>query len=209
MKPLRRPAPTARPAQSGIVLVMTLICLVLLLVASVALTRSSTNALLLAGNFAFQRDLLGQAERGMAAAVKEFASGTLATESARMANQLNLAASKVHYSAAMLDANAQGIPTVLVSETSFQNAGMSASDDYTDADAGVTIRTVIDRQCSAAGVAFDAATCVSNTAAVAAAQTGSMSIKRAKGESRPTYRISVRVTGPRNTQAFQQMVVAY
>jgi len=200
--------PLPRHAQSGIVLVMTLICLVLMLVAAVALTRSSTNSLLLAGNMAFRRDLLNQAERGMAAAVKEFSSGTLTTESARIADQLNLSTNMVHYSASMLASNAQGIPNVLVNDTTFTNASMLSSSDYTDSTAGVTIRTVIDRQCSAAG-AFDSATCVSTTQAVSAAGTGGTSIRRAKGQSRPTYRISVRVTGPRNTQVFHQMVVAY
>ncbi len=200
--------PFPRRAQSGIVLVMTLICLVLMLVAAVALTRSSTNSLLLAGNMAFKRDLLNQAERGMAAAVHEFSSGTLTTEAARILDQPNLTANMVHYSASMLASNAQGIPNVLVNDTTFTDAKMLTSSDYTDSTAGITIRTVIDRQCSAAG-AFDSAACVSSTQAVAAAQTGSDYIKRPKGESRPTYRISVRVTGPRNTQVFHQMVVAY
>jgi len=203
--------PLPRHAQSGIVLVMTLICLVLMLVAAVALTRSSTNSLLLAGNMAFRRDLLNQAERGMAAAVKEFSSGTLTTESARIADQLNLSTNMVHYSASMLASNAQGIPNVLVNDTTFTDAKMLTSSDYTDSTAGITIRTVIDRQCSSSlnGKAFDSAACVSNTQAVSAALTGSDYIRRAKGESRPIYRISVRVTGPRNTQVFHQMMVAY
>ncbi|SDO86696.1 hypothetical protein SAMN05216303_102558 [Rhodoferax sp. OV413] len=202
------PRSSNRQQESGIVMVMALICLVLMLVAAIALTRSSTNSLLQAGNLAFKRDLLNQAERGMAAAVKEFSSGTLMAESARIADQLNLDANKLHYSSSMLASNEQGIPNVLVNDGTFASAGMLSSQDYTDTAAGIAIRTVVDRQCTAAG-AYDTATCVGNTPAVAAAQTGSMSIKRAKGESRATYRISVRVTGPRNTQVFHQMVVAY
>jgi len=189
--------PAKRRSQSGIVMVMTLICLTLMLVAAIALTRSSTNSLLQSGNLAFRRDLLNQGERGMAAAVKALNSGTLNTTD--LANDTTY---RVHYSASTLENNAQGIPLALV------NAIDSSTNDIRDDAAQVTIVTVIDRQCSASG-AYDSATCVGFTDPVAAAQTGSMHIKRPKGESRASYRISVRVTGPRNTQVFHQMVVAY
>lgn len=189
--------PATRRSQSGIVMVMTLICLTLMLVAAIALTRSSTNSLLQSGNLAFRRDLLNQGERGMAAAVKALNSGTLNTTD--LANDTTY---RVHYSASTLENNAQGIPLALV------NAIDSSTNDIRDDAAQVTIVTVIDRQCSASG-AYDSATCVGFTDPVAAAQTGSMHIKRPKGESRASYRISVRVTGPRNTQVFHQMVVAY
>ena len=194
--------PAKRQSQSGIVMVMTLICLALMLVAAIALTRSSTNSLLQSGNLAFRRDLLNQGERGMAAAVNAFTSGTLSTAAARTADLANDTTYRVHYSASTLENNAQGIPLALV------NATDSTTNDIWDDDAKVSIVTVIDRQCSASG-AYDSATCVGFTDPVAAAQTGSAHIKRPKGESRASYRISVRVTGPRNTQVFHQMVVAY
>lgn len=189
-------------AQKGMVMVMTLICLVLMLVASVALMRSSTNSLLLAGNFAFKRDLLNQGERGMAAAVALFTSGALMTESARIADQQAL-----NYSSSTLASNAQGIPLVLVNNTTFTDANMTDSTAIVDDTAGVKIRIVIDRQCVSSG-AFSSTSCVSNAQKVNNASAGTIWIKRPKAPQLATYRISVRVTGPRNTQTYHQMIVS-
>jgi hypothetical protein len=191
---------TQRHAQSGVVMVMTLICLVLMLIASVALTRSSTNSLLQAGNFAFKRDLLNQAERGFAQAIKELNTGNeLSLESYRELDQ-----KPKNYSAKKLDSNAQGIPNVLINDSAFKASGMTQEDI---SDNGVTIRTVIDRQCDETVTTFSTAHCVPYEDISNAAQAGTARLKRVKGESRTTYRISVRVKGPRNTEAFQQMIV--
>lgn len=183
-----------RRAQSGVVMVMTLICLVLMLIASVALTRSSTNSLLQAGNFAFKRDLLNQAERGFAQAVTNLNSAAVTAD-----------LPSINYSATQLTSNAQGIPNVLINDSTFTSSGMTGS-DITDSSAGITIRTVIDRQCSAVGE-FSSATCVPYVVPVSAALSGTARLKQVKGENQATYRISVRVKGPRNTEAFQQMIV--
>lgn len=189
-------------AQRGMVMVMTLICLVLMLVASVALMRSSTNSLLLAGNFAFKRDLLNQGERGMAAAVALLNTGALVTETARTTDQLTL-----NYSASTLASNAQGVPLVLVNNTTFQEAGMTDTTAISDSTAGVTIRTVIDRQCVASG-AYSSTSCVSSATKTNAAQAGTIWIKRAKAPGNASYRISVRVQGPRGTETYHQMIVS-
>lgn len=182
-----------RRAQSGVVMVMTLICLVLMLIASVALTRSSTNSLLQAGNFAFKRDLLNQAERGFAQAVTYLNSAaTLTTDVA-----------SINYSATQLVSNAQGIPNVLINDSTFTSSGMTGS-DITDSSAGITIRTVIDRQCSESG-AFSTTICVPYVAPSNPGGGGHQDPP--EGENQATYRISVRVKGPRNTEAFQQMIV--
>jgi len=193
---------TRRRSESGVVMVLTLICLAMMLISAVALTRSSTNSLLQAGNFAFKRDLLNQAERGLAQAIYELDHGNeLVSDLNRETNHPG-----VNYSATQLESNAQGIPNVLINESAFTSSGMTQQ-DFTDNSAGITIRTVIDRQCSASG-AFSTATCVPFLDVFNAANAGSMSIKRPKGESRVTYRISVRVKGLHNTEAFQQMIVA-
>jgi type IV pilus assembly protein PilX len=187
--------------QSGVTLLMTLICLTLLLVATVALSRSSVNTLLQAGNFSFKRDLLNQAERGMAQAVRELSSGTLlASESNRQADQPSY-----NYSATQLASNDQGIPLLLISDSSYKTAGMSAS-DLSDSAAGVTIRTVIDRQCNSAG-AYSASSCTLHTEESSSALTGTARLKYINANGRPSYRITVRVTGPRNTQVFEQLIV--
>jgi type IV pilus assembly protein PilX len=183
-----------RRAQSGVIMVITLICLVLMLIASMALTRSSTNSLLQAGNFAFKRDLLNQAERGFAQAVKNLNSAAVTA---------NLPG--INYSATQLTSNAQGIPNVLINDSTFTASGMTGS-DITDSSAGITIRTVIDRQCSAVGE-FSSTTCVPYVVPISSALSGTARLKQVKGENQATYRISVRVKGPRNTEVFQQMIV--
>jgi len=180
-------------------MVMTLICLVLMLIASVALTRSSTNTLLQAGNFSFKRDLLNQAERGFAQAINELNNGTdLGVAASRNAN-----VGTKNYSAIVLDSNAQGIPKVLINDSTYTDSGMT-QDDISDSSSGVTIRTVIDRQCARAEP-FSADNCVPYVMPIY--MPGSARLKRVKGNNQATYRITVRVKGPRNTEAFQQMIV--
>jgi type IV pilus assembly protein PilX len=188
-------------SQRGVVLVMTLICLALMLVAAVALTRSTTNSLLQAGNYAFKQDLLNQAERGFANAIYTLNSGGLASESTRQAS----AFSTYNYSATRLDTNGQGIPLVLINDTTASNAGIVSSNDITDTDAQVSIRTVIDRQCTSAG-AFSNTSCNMQTSTPNL--TGTARLKQIMADGKAIYRITVRVDGPRNTQAFQQMMVS-
>ena len=198
--------------QSGFILVVTLICLVLMLAASIALTRSSANSLIVAGNFAFKRDLLNQAERGFAYGMAQLStSGALAQAATREQNALSS-----NYSAVQLASNAQGIPLALL--TARSSSGFTGNDvngnslTFTGADLGgsssadgITIRWVIDRQCNAPGT-------FSNTFCVSIPQTsntgGTGRLQHVTPGSIPTYRISVRVDGPRNTQTFQQMIVS-
>lgn len=193
-------ASSLRRRESGAVLILTLICVALLMAASVALSRSSINSLLQAGNFSFKRDLLNQAERGMAAAVYQLSTGQLAADSTRQSNQL-----AYNYSATQLDTNDQGIPKVLVNDSTYSSANMTGS-DISDAGAGVAIRTVIDRQCSATG-AYNSSSCVMYASDSGYSLTGTARLQRIAASSRPSYRITVRVTGPRGTELFEQMIV--
>jgi hypothetical protein len=157
-------------------------------------------SLLQAGNLGFRRDLVNQAERGMAQAMARFGSaGALATEALRNAN-----APTVNYSASRLATNAQGIPTLLLSDAAFTAAGMTGA-DLTDSRSGVTVRIVIDRQCTAVGD-------IAGNACALATSEGDRSAddryRQVRGEVQPIYRISVRATGPRNTQAYFQSTVA-
>lgn len=186
-----------RRQEQGLVLIGTLFALVLLMLAATAMLRSSDISAMLAGNLSFQRDLTNQAERGFAAARKLMASGALAAETTR---ESNLASS--NYAAARLTTNASGVPKVLTSESSYKDAGYSVADISEN---GVTVRFVIDRQCLAAG-AFNEASC--ETFAGSSDASGSSWLRKPGAEKRPLYRVSVRVTGPRNTQAFFQSTFA-
>ncbi len=187
-----------RPRQRGVTLIVALIALVTLTIGAIAMVRSTNTSLRMSGNLAFKRDLANQSERAVAAALAAMRTGALASASSRESNR---AAS--NYSASLLASPGQGIPTVLLDDNAFTGAGFSGA-DITDSSAGIAIRYVVDRQCSAAGT-YDAATCTS-VSTLAGDKGGSSggSDARAGGSSSPVYRISIRVTGPRGVQTYLQ-----
>lgn len=186
-----------RPAR-GLALPFTLVALVVILLAGIGLIRAMDSALLQAGNLAFRRDLANQAERGFARAIGLLDSGALAGEAAREAD------SKANnYVASRLASNAQGIPNVLVDDGAYTAAAFTGA-DITDGATGVTVRWVIDRQCAAAGHALTTSCAVASRGADSAADDR---YRLVNAETQPVYRISVRATGPRNTQAFFQTTV--
>lgn len=187
-------------AHRGVIMIITLIALVVLMIGGVALVRSFDTSMLLSGNLAFKRDLTNQGERGMAQAITLLSTGALANEAARSAH-----APGSNYSASVLLSDARGVPNVLMDPLAFTAAGLAGA-DITDAGSGVTIRYVIDRQCNAVGT-FNSATCIVKVRPPDGSGSAHQS-ERPPGESRPVYRISVRVSGPRNTEAFLQSTVA-
>ncbi|GAA4031307.1 hypothetical protein [Actimicrobium antarcticum] len=194
-RPLRLPS-----RQKGVIVLFTLLAVVLLLIASVALVRSLDTSLTLAGNMAFKRDLVNQSERGVATVMSSLqVGGALTSETTR---QNNLLAN--NYSASTLASDSHGIPAILVSDAAWTAAGMDG-DDITDATAGVTVRYVIDRLCTSAGPSSTVNCAIS---ALGQDKAGTVHIRRAGGNSLPVYRISVRVTGPRNTQTYVQSTIS-
>lgn len=192
----------------GVVLIMTLIALIILLITAVALVRSFDASLIAAGNVSFKRDLNNEADHGIAAAITAMSSGALATDTT-----LDADLASANYSSSRLDSNNQGIPLVLINDTLFASAGMSSSLDISPTDAsgnslGVTVRYVIDRQCSEAGtfstIKYDS--CIYRVS-----DSGSGSVLPANKvtvNDRAIYRISVRVKGPHDTYSFVQATVA-
>jgi type IV pilus assembly protein PilX len=203
--------PTRLPhSQRGVVLLFSLIALVIMLIVAVALVRSFQSSLFTAGNIGFKRDLQNQSEAAVDFALKDF-------KPTNTDGKLNTAAKRSidvpsrNYYAAMLPTDSQGIPSIL-------NSG----DDSTlplapalDPQYRVTIRYVIDRLCNA--------TVVDETTAPPGAcrlgdnnmakggdgseKQGAESSAGGKAGAAPqsvVYRLSIRVTGPRNTQSFFQ-----
>lgn len=203
-----------RPArQRGVVMIVTLVALVVLLLGAVALLRSSDASSALAGQLGFRRDMQNQAERAIAMAINSLKTGSLSLASAR---QSSLATA--NYSAAQLASDAAtGLPTALLgSDSSFTAAGYTinivdatdASDD--NADTGIKVRYLIDRQCTDAG-AVDPASCSRTNVQIQFNGQDSGSYKADssfRSSQLVVYRISVRVDGPRGTQAFFQSAVA-
>lgn len=193
---MHRPRPTQ--TQRGVALVIVLIALVILMISGVALVKSFGVSMTQSGNLAFKRDLKNEAERAVLTGVTLLTSGALSTETARIADSLSN-----NYSATRLASNSYGVPLVLTDDSRFSSAGMTGA-DITDTNTGVTLRYVIDRQCQAAGE-ITATTCVTMSESTDSSVDGLH--QQIKSESRPIYRISVRASGPRNTQVFIQTTV--
>lgn len=190
--------------QRGIIVVFTLIAVVLLLIASVALVRSFDTALSIAGNMGFKRDLVNQSERGISNAIKTVSSGgNLYLDSARWnSSAIN------NYSAVALDSDVHGIPNILLNDTLWTASNMNPT-DITDTSTGISVRYVIDRQCPSVGPAGPlTSTCVlSNFLTLDAGSPRPYGTQTLPDGFRIVYRISVKVTGPRHTQTFVQSVI--
>jgi Tfp pilus assembly protein PilX len=183
--------------QQGVVLIFSLIVLLILAIGAVALLRSVDTSLVSAGNLAFHRDLVNQAEQAVATVMTEFK--TNGPPLLNSPTSANLPAA--NYSASTLTTNAQGVPTALLDDAVFGAVGTAANDIIPSALSQVRIRYVIDRLCTAAGTATSP-NCVQSTGLPTG---GTANRNTAVGPPSATvYRVSVRVDGPRFTQAFLQ-----
>ena len=186
--------------QRGVVLIFSLIVLLILAIGAVALLRSVNSSLLSAGNLAFHRDLVNQAEEAVSIVMTEFktAGPPLST------NPTTADLPAANYKSTALLTNLQGVPRVLLDDTAGPNGFLSvgvASNDIVGRTPDVTIRYVIDRLCTAAGTATSP-NCVQSTGLPTG---GTANRNTAVGPPSATvYRVSVRVDGPRFTQAFLQ-----
>lgn len=200
--------PLRRQTQQGIVLLYGLIVLAIMLIGAAAMVRSMNTSLVTAGNIGFKRDLTNQAERAAATALALLESGALKTVLSRQS-----ASTANNYSATILATNAQGLPNVLLADTTFTTVGV-VTNDITVTDQAITLRWVIDRLCVNTGVA-EASHCTMANDPSPAGGSGSDLINAIDTTSggagalarRVVYRVSVRVTGPRSTQAFFQTTV--
>lgn len=204
-------------SQSGVVLLFALISVLIVMIAAVALIRSFNASLFSAGNIAFKRDLQNRSDLAIQAAMADFRTGGLLAGST--ARQQNVAAA--NYSASALSAsqvNNQNIPLALQRPPqSLQSAGFTKpAPAMVDQ---VTYYYVIERLCDAPGdeIVLGTARClVANERqkdASAKDQTGAAAQTSGSCGSGPcrsavplgvVYRISVRVSGPRNTLSFFQ-----
>ncbi len=197
-----------RRCQRGVVMLFGLIALAIMLIGAVAIVRSMNTSLANAGNLGFKRDLTNQGERAMAEVLVAMQTGALSSELARQSDNTTL-----NYSARQFDdanTTAQGLPIALVDDVAFA-AVASAGRDITVAELNVTVRYVVDRMCKTAGVA-EANHCTMADGRVANSANASDPITAEFGSAggagavpqQVVYRLSVRVDGPRQTQAFFQ-----
>ena len=219
-----RPAPQhRRSSQRAVVLLFSLIALVILLIAAVALVRSFNTSLFTAGNIAFKRDLQNQGERAVDKVLALFRTGgALASPTVRASSSTGN-----HYKATALPTNAMGIPLALQSESDYAAvAGTNSStrditsdNDTSLAGQAVKIQYVVDRLCSSTSegvneASLGAGDCVlaNNPVPAGTSSSNILSADRAPlcatcASAAPqgvVYRLTIKVTGPRNTTSFFQ-----
>jgi type IV pilus assembly protein PilX len=189
---------SARPGsavhQRGVVLLFVLIVLLILMIGAVAVMRSMNTSLYTAGNLTFRRDLMNQGETAISKVLTQFKSG------GALVNATAADVPAQNYSASALPTNSQGIPTILLkSDANF--AGAWSAPDIIGATPDVTIRYVIDRMCETAGSA-SSISCVQSSAAPTGGT--ATSLAPPPPPTATVYRMSVRVSGARNTMVFLQ-----
>lgn len=195
--------------ERGVVLLFVLIALVIMMIASVALVRSFNGTLFNSGNIAFKRDLQNQAQRAVPAVLATVqGTGGLATPADRSANKAAL-----NYSAQILPTSADGIPTVLMTKefvagTSGWTAAAIAVDDQK-----VKVRYIVDRLCDNTGLetTLGTAHCLIVDKPMKGGSGSHLNVAEdssaagaGASQIQVVYRITVRVDGPRDTQAYYQ-----
>lgn len=187
--------------QRGFSLFLTLIALVVLLVAAVAIMRSNQMGLFSSGNLAFKQDSVARAELVNVRVYALLRSGGALGDSASLA----ASNTSVNYSATALPGNVQGIPKALIDDSLFSSFGTS-SNDIVDADSNTTIRYLIERLCDQPGDGqiLGKAHCVFNPDSNIQGGSSTQQGMNLPQNFSPIYRISVRVQGPRGTESYLQ-----
>ena len=207
-----KPSPVVRSAvrrrQSGVVLLVALIMLIAMTLAALALVRSVDTTNLIAGNLSFQQAATHAGDRGVEAAIAwvEKNPGLLTSNvptSGYVANGLTAA------------------PSRLLKET--EPDKWESWDEYwmrvwaprppvvlaTDTDTGTTVAYVIDRLCTHIGSPTGGAICSeSPIVGVLPGNAEEAGEKQIAAASQVYYRITARITGPRNTLSYVQAVIS-
>lgn len=185
-RPGRSHIPNAKPPmrQQGVVLFFALIALVVLLLAGIALVRSVDTANTIAGNIAFKQGTIQEGDSGVEAAFNALTVPTIADKT-----QNNL----TRYYYATYD------PSVAVPK-----ARLDAASDSENAASGNKVRYVIERMCLNAGAA-DPANCLQPPVTGNSSKSSGQTVFV---EDKVYYRVTVRISGPRNTSSTVQVILA-
>lgn len=205
--------PSLQKNQRGLVLFFALIALLVLSLAAAALIRSVDTSTIIAGNLAFKQSALSSGDSGVEAAMT-WLSNTQAAN-----NTINVLDNPIH--AFNIDSPANGYYSSVHDEASdpafldlFDNANWTSGRSIqvgTDA-AGNTASYIIQRMCRRANQPVNAAGCLSSGAAID--REGKQVKQYAEAcpgcpppPQPPIFRITSRVTGPKNTVSYVQAFV--
>ena len=190
---------TRRPAmrQRGMVLFVSLIVLVAMTMAGLAIMRSVDTGNVISGNLAFKSSILGAADLGV-----ENARTWLTTTGANLTSDN----ASIGYYANWGDAAGEFDPLGLTATPHDWANSTSTTDTQ-----GNTVRYVIHRMCSVSGVSANASQCVMTSGGGTTNKStfGSIDYSRTKfGEGTNVYyRITVRVDGPRRSVGYVQAMI--
>jgi len=197
------------PAESGVVLIIALIVLVALTLAAIALVRSVDTSNIIAGNLAFQQGATRSADAGVEAAIA-WLEDCNTTHVHCAAGTLDGNSAKNGYSANGSDSTRS--PTAGMSWDVFWSKNLANTDNTVrlpQDSAGNVVEYIIDRMCNTTGVKGTSASCVASPAVSSTAGNEEESgVPPLNAPSVVYYRITVRVTGPRNTSSYVQAMVS-
>lgn len=186
--------------QRGVVLFIALIALVTIMLAAVALVRSVDTSSLIAGNIAFRRAATSSADAGLENAITWLTTQQVADQAALPADRgLNNTNGARGYSANLVGGFVPETATNWTDQQSV-NVGTDAS--------GNTVRYRIERMCqNSEGIAEAKENCVFSDAEseTSSKKTGNPQPK--KSGASVMYRVTTRVTGPRNTVSYVQAFI--
>jgi type IV pilus assembly protein PilX len=197
-----------RATQTGVALIMVLIMLAAMMIAGVALIRVVDSANMISGNFAFRQATLNIADLGVEAAVAEL------TEIRKTSSEAPYPAGCETFcryfparsvGSAMLDS--RGLPLLGGVDGTTTRVINWSGNDVNAAPRGYSVRYVIDRQCKVAPVTDAVNQCINY-----APQSGGSKKSGAtvfSSSSVVYYRVSIQVSGPRNTQSHVQVMLGY
>lgn len=193
--------PRAAPQrQRGAVLLMALIAMVALTLAGLAMVRAVDTGNLISGNMAFRQAAMQQSDVGIEAAFLALPGIVNSSKDANIANQ---------YYALRQAVDSTGVPTAV----NWANVACrdNANTVVTCTGLDYQVKYVIDRLCDAQTAGSTTVTDVQQYCFVdvGAGKTGSKGAFQAVFSSASAlyYRVTVQVTGPRNTVAYVQAIV--
>lgn len=186
--------PTKR--ERGFVLILVLIGIVAMALAGVALVRATQTTNLIAGNFAFKQVTLAATDSAIELAYAKL--DTIVVTSPEDAYPAGCTGGACVYYPTRQATDGNGIPTAIGNWSAVPSTVVNTS---------YSTQYVIDRLCS--GVPPISNTALNCYVGPGAGAGGSKKVGDAEFSSIPQvyYRVSVRVSGPRNTKSFVQAIV--
>jgi len=189
--------------QQGIILPIALVALLVIMIASVGLIRSTDTSTQVAGKLAFKQDATNQGERAALAVQEMFETGALRNVADRTTNQFSS-----NYYASIQPSHQTGLPNVLMDTSQFDS--LFGANNIIDASTKMTVRYLIERLCYRDGdvtVSGCLTSTMNSDVGGDALNLGNQG--KAVVNENPVYRLSIRVTGPMNTNAFMQREYAF